>query len=314
MGMDGNILRVGFSESGESPQILIDTIRLLKDLNQSGQLSGGPFIAVNGECSVISAYAICDYLSRLYSTIAIYDPKLNGYVVIKSATTGYQVGEIVNLPERYHPSPLKIVLCGPPHVGKSCLREALKQAMMDLHRQGLGPYPYVLTACPDGEGAWFSETAMRDHALAQQLKAQYKSRFTPAFAAQTARAVANIRLPVTLIDIGGRLSNDNYLIAADATHAIILWRNKFTEQGADRWYSSCEQWQDFCEHLGLEVIAILESTLDGDSTQNMTVSQILTGRIGGLSRGTTLRHHPVIDTLAKTIAHKVWQAGAEKRD
>jgi CRISPR-associated protein Csx3 len=50
--------------------------------------------------------------------------------------------------------PVKVVLCGPPHSGKSCLREGLKQAIRQIPN---APYPYVLTACPDGEGAWYFE-------------------------------------------------------------------------------------------------------------------------------------------------------------
>lgn len=45
---------------------------------------------------------------------------------------------------------MKVVLCGPPRSGKSCLREGLKQA---IRRVPGAPYPYVITAAPDGEGA-----------------------------------------------------------------------------------------------------------------------------------------------------------------
>lgn len=32
--------------------------------------------------------------------------------------------------------PIKVVLCGSPHTGKSCLREGLKQSLrQDLHRE-----------------------------------------------------------------------------------------------------------------------------------------------------------------------------------
>jgi CRISPR-associated protein Csx3 len=72
--------------------------------------------------------------------------------------------------------PLKVVLYRPPHSGKSCLREGLKQALMVEHRLGNAPYPYVLTACLDGEGAWYSEAARRDVALARQWKDAYKAR------------------------------------------------------------------------------------------------------------------------------------------
>ncbi len=41
---------------------------------------------------------------------------------------------------------VKIVLGGPPHSGKSCLREGLKKAILRLYPER--PYPYAITACP----------------------------------------------------------------------------------------------------------------------------------------------------------------------
>lgn len=60
----------------------------------------------------------------------------------------------------------KIVLCGPPRSGKSCLREGLKQAIRKIPN---APYPYIITGCPDGEGAWFQETVNQDPELAAEF-------------------------------------------------------------------------------------------------------------------------------------------------
>ncbi len=62
----------------------------------------------------------------------------------------------------------KIVLAGPPRSGKSCMREGLKQAIRAIPG---APYPYVITACPDGEGAWFQETVNQNPELAAACKA-----------------------------------------------------------------------------------------------------------------------------------------------
>ena len=70
---------------------------------------------------------------------------------------------------------MKIVLCGPPHSGKSCLREGLKQALTE---HAGAPYPYVITANPDGEGAWFQAAVSLDREQAMQHKAVYKG-FSP---------------------------------------------------------------------------------------------------------------------------------------
>ena len=116
----------------------------------------------------------------------------------------------------------KIVLCGPPRSGKSCMRQGLKDALMTLHRAGQGPYPWVQTACPDGEGAWFQETVEADPVLAAACKAAYKAKFTPEFVRRVADAVRNCQLPLTIVDIGGIPSVENEAICASATHAILL--------------------------------------------------------------------------------------------
>ena len=66
---------------------------------------------------------------------------------------------------------VKIVLGGPPKSGKSCLREGLKQAILGFRRDSPGiPYPYVITACPDGEGAWFQETMEKYPEIAKRSR------------------------------------------------------------------------------------------------------------------------------------------------
>lgn len=62
---------------------------------------------------------------------------------------------------------MKIVLCGPPRSGKSCLRQGLKDAVRSIPG---APYPYVITGCPDGEGAWFQETVNHDPEVATACK------------------------------------------------------------------------------------------------------------------------------------------------
>src|SRR3989344_3720798 len=92
----------------------------------------------------------------------------------------------------------KIAPPGPPRSGKSCMREGLKQALRAIPS---APYPYVITACPDGEGAWFQETVNNDPELAAACKAAYKAKFTPEFVKRISESVQNCSLELTLIDI-----------------------------------------------------------------------------------------------------------------
>lgn len=114
---------------------------------------------------------------------------------------------------------IKVILGGPPHSGKSCLRFGLKQAIKYITN---APYPYVITACPDGEGAWFSETARRDPEEALKLKEAYKSKFTWEFAENTAQWVKNCSENLTIVDVGGKIDDKNRHIMQYATHGVII--------------------------------------------------------------------------------------------
>lgn len=183
---------------------------------------------------------------------------------------------------------MKVVLCGPPHSGKSCLREGLKQAIMPLHREGKAPYPYVITACPDGEGSWYAETARRNPDLAKQLKADYKAKFTLKFAQEKATAVQNVCLPFTLIDVGGKIDDKNELIMYHATHAIIL-AGDMTE---------VTNWKEFCHKLNLQIIAVIYSDYYGRKDCLTSKVPIIEGSIHYLERGEDVSTRPTVQALA----------------
>lgn len=191
--------------------------------------------------------------------------------------------------------PIKVALCGPPHSGKSCLREGLKQALMVLHRAGQTPYPYVLTACPDGEGAWYSEAARRDPALARKLKEEYKSQFTWEFTQRVVENVQRIQEPLTIIDMGGLIDEKNRTILQHATHAVILAGDM----------TQVPLWKETCAALTVQVIAILHSDYEGTSDRIDSEHPLLTGSVHYLERGQDVANRPVIQTLAKLLVNLV---------
>ncbi len=191
---------------------------------------------------------------------------------------------------------MKIVLCGPPHSGKSCLREGLKQAIKRIKD---APYPYVITACPDGEGAWFQEAAQNNPELAKELKDAYKAKFTPEFARRVAESVQNCTLPFTIIDVGGRISDENWQIMAPATHAVILAGN----WGDETWDQRMEPWREFCAELGLKVVAEVFSDYFGnkDTVEGVGSDGILRGSIHHLERGEGNSTRPMVVALAQYL-------------
>lgn len=95
-----------------------------------------------------------------------------------------------------------VALGGPPHSGKSCLREGLKNALRGITG---APYAYVVTAAPDGEGAWFQGAVTADPVLARELKHAYKGIFTQEFVDQAAGWVARSWCPGRARPQDGRL-------------------------------------------------------------------------------------------------------------
>ncbi|MDM8565365.1 CRISPR-associated protein Csx3 [Candidatus Halobeggiatoa sp. HSG11] len=186
---------------------------------------------------------------------------------------------------------MKIVLGGPPHSGKSCLREGLKQAIRAIPNT---PYPYVITACPDGEGCWHYEAVSCDPKNAETLKRDYKGEFTDSFVKRVSDDVKNCREPLTLIDIGGKITDDNIIICKHATHIILIAGNM----------DELDVWRNFSKHLNLQIIAELHSDYHGteDTILKLENDNIYRGSIHYLDReDDSAKERPTVKQLAKII-------------
>ncbi len=183
---------------------------------------------------------------------------------------------------------VKVVLCGPPHSGKSCLREGLKQA---IRRIPGAAYPYVITANPDGEGCWFSDTYQRSVDEATQYKTDYRTDFTPEFTAVRAQWVKDCSQPLALVDVGGKIDEKNRLIMQHATHAVILAGDM----------SKVRKWREFCNELKLPIVAIIHSDYNGVSDRIDSEVPILTGSVHHLERGEDVSSREMVQALAQLL-------------
>jgi len=293
--LEGDILKVGFGDPGQGDQIVRDVAMQLDDMLSAQKFACGPLLKINGRSSVLVSYVIAHKLAHLYGAIAVFDPKigergLDRYVITISHTPAYRIGDVLDL-SRPKQTAIKVVICGPKNTGKSCLREGLKQALLHIPD---APDSYVVSGCPDGDGSWFSETARRDPQLASQLKAEYKAKFTPEFAQQKAREIRVINTPLLVFDVGGKISPENQQIMAGATHAVILVRAE----------SQVAEWQEFCESLNLNIVAILTSDYEGNADQ--VGSELpLRGSVHRLERGEDIATRTMVEALATLLARLV---------
>jgi CRISPR-associated protein Csx3 len=296
--LEGDILRVKFGKPANGDQIVRDAAIRLDELCESGILKGGKkLLKIDGPASLPVCYQIAHKVSHLYSAVAIYDPKIGNegyktYIVTITHTPTYQIGELIETEEPQQNRPIiKLVLCGPPQSGKSCLREGLKQAISSIKN---APYPYMITACPDGEGAWFSEAARRDPKLARQLKDAYKAKFTPEFATTAAKWVSSANTPLNIIDVGGKITDENRKIMRDATHAVILSKD----------LSLVKEWKDVCKELSLDIVAIIHSNYEGKEDK-VNEDSILMGSVHYLERGEDVSSRMMVQALANRLVELV---------
>jgi CRISPR-associated protein Csx3 len=294
--LEGDTLKVGFNPNvtADGDKIVKDTAAQLEQLYASGKLKGN-LLKINGRASVLSSYVIAHKLAHLYGTIALFDPKigdkgLDRYIVAISHGEDYRVGDTFDIEYNQKPN-IKVVLCGPPNTGKTVFRDGLKQTISQLND---APRDFfVISGCPDGDGAYFSETARNNPQLAEELKKAYKANFTPKFAQDKAEVLRVIKNSLLLFDVGGKISPENETIMAEATHAVILAKTK----------ADVIEWQEFCQKLNLSVIAIIYSDYEAPQDSIETESPLLTGIVHHLERGEDVSGRPVIQALANLLVN-----------
>lgn len=315
-----DVLRVGFNRSLPAPgdRIAKDALTLLDEMMLSGAIAGGKCILIDGPQTVAVAYVLAHKLAHIYTIVAVLDPKIGSristpagtlrcknYIVVSvHGSPEYEVGDVIETHEQQKErSIVKLVLCGPPHSGKSCLREGLKQAVLS---QPGAPYPYVITGCPDGEGSWFQKSYEVNQELVEHIKPDLKAPMTKEFAEQAAIWVKGANQLITIIDVGGKISEQNEIIMRPATHAVILSgdTDKFTE------------WEEFCLSLNLKIVAKIHSQLHATqdevfiadnwkqyTNEYLEKAPLLTGSVHRLQRGEDTFTRPMIQKLAEVLIH-----------
>lgn len=92
---EDSLLKIGFDQPATNSAIVREVEARLTELKTSGQLSGGPLIRVNGTASMPVAFTIAHHLIHLYETVAVFDPKMSGYIVTASHGPRYAVGDFI---------------------------------------------------------------------------------------------------------------------------------------------------------------------------------------------------------------------------
>jgi CRISPR-associated protein Csx3 len=196
---------------------------------------------------------------------------------------------------------MKIVLGGPPHSGKSVLRERLKSQLLAL---APNLYPYFLPTNPDGEGAWFQQAYQHNPQLATELKTSAKQHWNPERAQLYASWVRQCSQPLTFCDLGGIIDDYNRQICSAATHAIILAPTSVQLQ----------PWREFFESCRLQILAELLSDYQAREDQILSLSSPFRATIHRLERGDLISPRPAVTALATFLLAQLPCHRASRRE
>lgn len=90
-----NLLRLSFGEPASNDRIVREVDARMKKLKSSGSLCGGPLLRINGPASLAAMATITHHVAHLFGAVAIYDPKLERYVVCVSHSPDHPTGTLI---------------------------------------------------------------------------------------------------------------------------------------------------------------------------------------------------------------------------
>lgn len=94
--MNGSVMKVGFGEPSQNDEIVRAAVARLNEMTESGELSGGEIVKINGPASLPVAVAIAHGVNHMFETVAVFDPKLGKYVVSVTHGTEYKPGDLID--------------------------------------------------------------------------------------------------------------------------------------------------------------------------------------------------------------------------
>lgn len=172
---------------------------------------------------------------------------------------------------------MKIVVCGPPHSGKSVFLGGLCENLPRSQR-------YLFRACPDGEGTW----TYKGNGSEQYRR---KGKFSCENVDWYCQSLANCEMAeIILVDIGGIPSEENCRILQEGgvDYAIILAGD----------LERVPEWEKFLTECRVKVIAVLHSDYKGTEDKTETSPMV----VHYLERGDdNVKNRPTIQVTAEMI-------------
>lgn len=94
-GVEATLLRLAFGEPALNDAIVREVEQRMREL-KSGGLQGGRLVLLNGAASLPVISVIVHHVAHLFGAVGVFDPKLNGYVVVVSHDPAFAVGSVLH--------------------------------------------------------------------------------------------------------------------------------------------------------------------------------------------------------------------------
>jgi CRISPR-associated protein Csx3 len=93
---DQQILRTAFGSPATNAEIVREVAARLDEIKAAGGLQGGPLLRINGPVSLPTAFTMGHAVFHAYGAIAVWDPKLQKYVVSVVHSPAYTLGQLID--------------------------------------------------------------------------------------------------------------------------------------------------------------------------------------------------------------------------
>lgn len=92
---DEGLLRLAFGTPATNADIVRDADARLREMSEAGELSGGGLIGLDGPASLPVLVTIVHAVVHRFSAVAVFDPKLDRFVVAASHDPRFTVGSLL---------------------------------------------------------------------------------------------------------------------------------------------------------------------------------------------------------------------------
>lgn len=94
--LNNDLMSVFFGDPASNDAIVREVRSTLDGMKASGVLTGGSLLKISGPASLPVAFVIAHAVLHIYGAVAVFDPKLQKYVVVVSHGADYAVGDLID--------------------------------------------------------------------------------------------------------------------------------------------------------------------------------------------------------------------------